>query len=133
MVYENCMRTAANRHYEAAEDLMKTNRKDVAGYLYGLAAECAIKQAMLTSGMRTLPLAQRKDDPFYAHFESLKTLLRDNAHGRLKEKLRRIAESSSFMQYWDVTMRYSDGKTISLPMVQKWRDQALLALAMMDE
>lgn len=112
---------------------MRTHRKDVAGYLYGIAAECAIKEAMLRSGMRTLPKDERQDDPFYAHFESLKTLLRDSAQGRLKGPLRKVAENSAFMQYWDTSMRYSDGKAIPIAWINKWRDQAQFALALMDD
>ena len=68
---------AAFRHQEAAETLNVGRRRDVAGYLYGLAAECAIKKLMLASGMR--PSASRNgDDPFYAHFSRLKTILRDD-------------------------------------------------------
>lgn len=112
---------------------MQTHRKDVAGYLYGIAAECAIKEAMLQSGMRVLTTDERQDDPFYAHFESLKTLLRDCAQGRLRNSLRKIAENSSFMQYWDTSMRYSNGRAVSAAQVNKWRDHAKTALALMDD
>src|ERR1700694_1375541 len=102
--YNQSMRAAAHRHLEAGDTLKGTNRKDVAGYLFGLAAECALKQMMIASGMRPLVEANRRDDPFYAHFEELKTLLRDNAYGRLVTELRRYAEKTAFMQFWDVSM-----------------------------
>lgn len=71
------MRRAAFRHLQAAEMLANTDRRDVAGYLFGIAAECALKHMMASSGMRPLPESQRRDDPFYAHFEELK--IKDDA------------------------------------------------------
>lgn len=122
--YQQDMRRAAFRHLEAAETLFETNRKDVAGYLYGLAAECALKHLMMSSGMRPLPESQRRDDPFFAHFEGLKTLLRSTAYGRRSGELRRYAEKTSFMQRWDVSMRYSHGKDINADWVRGWRSDA---------
>ncbi|WP_448030213.1 HEPN domain-containing protein [Bradyrhizobium liaoningense] len=122
--YEQDLRKAAYRHLEAAETLFGTNRKDVAGYLYGMAAECALKHLMLLSGMRPLPESQRRDDPFFVHFEELKTLLRNTATGRRSGELRKFAERSSFMQRWDVTMRYSHGRDIRAEWVERWRSDA---------
>lgn len=130
--YQQDLRTAAYRHLEAAEMLFGTNRKDVAGYLFGLAAECALKYLMKLSGMRPLPENQRRDDPFFAHFEDLKTLLRNTASGRRAGELRRYAESSSFMQRWDVSMRYSHGKDIQAEWISRWRSDAKDVVSVMD-
>jgi hypothetical protein len=81
--YAHDFRKAAHRHLDAGERLNETARADVAGYLFGIAAECALKHLMLTSGMRPLPIESRREDPFYAHFEELKAILRDSASGRL--------------------------------------------------
>jgi hypothetical protein len=106
--YDRDMRATAYRHLEAAVHLYNaTDRKDVAGYLFGIAAECALKQIMLDSGMRPLAADKRRDDPFYVHFEDLKTLLRDTSEGRRRSDLITLANDSSFMQNWDITMRYS--------------------------
>ena len=131
-VYEQDLRRAAHRHFEAAETLFGTNRKDVAGYLYGIAAECALKHMMILSGMRPLPDNQRRDDPFFLHFEELKTLLRDTASGRRSGELRKYAERSSFMQQWDVTMRYSHGKDVRAEWVERWRLDAKDIVGAMD-
>lgn len=122
--YKTNMRAAAFRHLEAGEHLKSTKRKDVAGYLFGLAAECALKHMMRASGMRPLPDSERRRDPFFAHFEELKTLLRDAAGGRLATELRRYAESSSFLQHWDVSMRYSDGRTVREVWIERWHKNA---------
>ncbi len=48
MAFTPHMPTAARRHLEAAEILFgNTTRMDVSGYLYGIAAECAVKALML--------------------------------------------------------------------------------------
>lgn len=120
--YVSNMRAAAFRHLEAGTKLSDSTRRDVAGYLFGLAAECALKQIMLDSGMR--PSEPRSEDPFYAHFEELKRLVRDNAKGRRSDELRRYAEKSSFMQHWDVTMRYSDGREIRDEWITRWHEDA---------
>src|SRR5271166_4619837 len=78
MAFATDMSAAARRHLEAGDSLAKgRKRRDVAGYLYGIAAECAIKAMMLELGMR--PVADRRtaDDPFFAHFPELRSMLRD--------------------------------------------------------
>ena len=130
--FQTDLRKAAHRHLEAAEMLFGTNRKDVAGYLFGLAAECALKHIMMLSGMRPLPEDQRRSDPFFAHFEGLKTLLRDSARGRRAGELRRYAESSSFMHRWDISMRYSHGRDVQAAWVQQWRSHAKDIVTAMD-
>lgn len=132
MNYNSCMQKAAHRHFQAAEHLSATHRKDVAGYLYGIAAECAIKEIMRKSGMRPLAFTERRNDPFYAHFETLKTLLRDTASGRLGTELRHYSENSTFMQYWDTSMRYSDGKDIRTNSVDSWQKDAEQVIATMN-
>jgi len=54
----------------------------------------------------------------------LKTLLRDDEHARRHKDLRKFTEKASFMQYWDVTMRYSDGRAVTQAMADRWRQDA---------
>jgi hypothetical protein len=130
--YAHDMRAAAYRHLQAGEHLRSTDRKDVAGYLFGIAAECALKQMMLASGMRPRREEERRNDPFYAHFEALKSMLRDSAYGRLINELRRYAESSTFMQHWDISMRYSHGKDVRSDWVDRWYSDAKDVTGAMD-
>jgi hypothetical protein len=44
MAYSVDLRAAARRHLDAAQKLLKERREDVAAYLFGTAAECAIKE-----------------------------------------------------------------------------------------
>ena len=63
------MPAAARRHLYAAEILATEQRPDVAGYLYEIAAECAIKAMMSDAGI-AIPtdLSRDADHPYYAHF-----------------------------------------------------------------
>lgn len=116
---------SARRHLEAAEDLYHPNkRRDVAGYLYGIAAECALKAIMREAGLQPLSEEQRREDPFYAHFPHLKTLLRDTLEGRLSQPLKRYSEDAVFMTQWDTAMRYSKGSAIAPKWVDRWREHA---------
>lgn len=91
MAYKPNYPASARRHLEAADALYAPEwRRDVAGYLYGIAAECALKAMMQESGLRPLGNDNRKDDPFYAHFPELKTRLRDLQLGRGAASLRRF-------------------------------------------
>ena len=118
------MRASARRHQEAAETLHEGARQDVAGYLYGLAAECGIKALMLDLGMRPTQNPRTSDDPFYAHFTRLKTILSYDVHARQHSDLRKFIEDKHFMEYWDIAMRYSDGKDIKKAWVDGWRQNA---------
>jgi hypothetical protein len=128
MAYSQNLRNAAERHFQAAEKLndpeLRPARQDVAGYLYGVAGECALKQIMRESGIRPLPPEQRRDDPYYAHFPVLKTMLRDNLYGRRAGDLRAFVEDNSLMNEWDTDMRYAPGKEVTAQRVTLWREHA---------
>ncbi len=130
--YGRDMRASAHRHINAAELLLETHRKDVAGYLLGWAAECALKYMMQKAGIKELPLSQRQSDPYYAHFEGVKTLLDDCLQGRRDETLRKITRQSSLMQHWATSMRYSDGKDIDPKWIDRWHADAKQLIAAMD-
>lgn len=130
---------SARRHLDAGRYLHEDKKpgrspgsKAIAGYLYGLAGELALKQLMRRSGMRPLPEVERRDDPFYAHFPHLKTLLLDQASGRLDSDLRSIASRSELFQYWTIEMRYAPTDTIDPIHTNRWRDQAEELVARMN-
>jgi len=80
---------AARRHLHAADALFDTTpHKAVAGYLYGIAAECAVKALLDQAGQRPLAPSERRDDPLYAQFPELRTLVRDFSQGRLCKTVR---------------------------------------------
>ena len=124
MTFPSDLPAAARRHLEAA-DILDTRRRDVAGYLYGIAAECAIKAMLIDYGMRSRSTEHRhSDDPFYAHFPTLRTMLRDTLKGRMAKPLTRFVHDDSFLNQWSTDMRYSSGKDIGEKLVDAWKLQA---------
>lgn len=126
MAYGTDLKGAARRHLEAARDLMGTNREDVAGYLFGIAAECAVKEMA-----RHVP-SIRSDDIFYAHFPELRTLLRDQAKGRRAPPLLRLIEQNDFMNEWHVKMRYASANDVREKPIASWAEQAGRAVSAID-
>jgi hypothetical protein len=130
MAYSQDVRSAARRHLRAAQILEgqvgsgdKPGCRAVAGYLFGLAGELAVKELMRDSGMRPLPPDKRHDDPFFAHFPVLKTML-STAEGRRSGELRKLSEDSSLFQNWNTTMRYAPTREIDANWVAKWKESA---------
>ncbi len=119
---------AARRHLEAAE-IVLVRKRDVAGYLFGIAAECAIKAMMLDANIRPKGQALRRDDPFYAHFPELRTMLGEMQLGRRAKPLMDYIENDSFMNNWSTDMRYSSGREIQEHWVHAWAEQARQAVA----
>jgi hypothetical protein len=122
---------SARRHLDAAISLHNDNEpgtqpgnRAVAGYLFGLAGELALKKMMSDSGMRPKDNGQKCNDPFYAHFPILKTLLRDNAQGRRQGELMRYAKDAKLFHDWDTNMRYAPTKDIRDQWTNEWRSQA---------
>ncbi len=74
--------------------------------------------------MQPLPKDERREDPFYAHFPELKTLLRDLQLGRRGTTLMRFINDPNFMSQWDTCMRYCKGDDIDRNWVERWRNQA---------
>jgi hypothetical protein len=129
MAFSTDLRAAARRHRDAADALFDEARtKAVAGYLYGIAAECAVKAMMEDVGMRP-DRSNRDGDPFFKHFPELRTLLRDHGQGRLTKTLRNLIDNDQFMQYWDTKMRYAPGRDVQSDWIEKWREQAHQAVA----
>jgi hypothetical protein len=119
---------AARRHLAAADALTSSGHYGVAGYLYGLAAECAVKAMMREAGLLPDANVSRRDDPFFVHFPGLRTLLRDRLQRRRGTPLTRLIEDDAFMSYWCTRMRYSHGKDIRKTWIDKWAEQARQAV-----
>jgi len=129
MSFHPHLREAARRHVHAAELLCidPGHRKDVAGYLYGIAAECAIKQMLVP-----LRIGEKydKDAMYHAHFPELRSLLRDALEGRRRtsDPLFRFIFNDSFMNNWHISMRYADAEQIRAEWIAAWQKQAKAAV-----
>jgi hypothetical protein len=131
VAYRQDLPTAARRHLRAGQVLYdilapgaQPGCKAIAGYLFGLAGEIAVKQMMRASGMRELSTDQRWSDPFFAHFPELKTHLAKVLHGRRAGELRQLAEDPRLFQYWDINMRYAATADIRDDWVATWKASA---------
>lgn len=130
MPYGQDLQGSARRHLRAATELdhvasagAQPGCKAVAGYLYGLAGELALKALMRNSGMTPLTPQERRGDPYYAHFPELKTQLRDTAQGRRSGELLAIARSNDF-QNWNTDMRYAPTADVQPVWVDAWKASA---------
>ena len=139
MAYGQDLTNAARRHLKAAQDLHDTKEagarpgcKAVAGYLFGLSGELALKEMMRASGMKPLAESERRDDPFFAHFPKIKTQIRDIAQGRNSGRLKRFALDSALFQNWDTNMRYAQTSDIQEVWITAWKASAELLVSEMD-
>ena len=138
MAYNVDLEKSARRHLRAAQVLYSQEHrgdrpgcKAVAGYLFGIAGELAIKQIMRRSGIPPLPETQRRDDPFYAHFPTLKTLLA-TIPGRRAGELQRFSNDPKLFQNWDTKMRYAPTTDICDNWVDSWKASAEELVTRMD-
>jgi len=112
------MAQAANRHYVDGKKLLDGNLFDNAGYHFGFAAECATK-------FRLLKVKVRVDDKaIWAHFQALRELALISINSRTDADLFRVLSRASFMQEWDITMRYAGNGAVSKVRAEKWRADA---------
>ena len=130
MAYSRDMRAAARRHLTAGQVLHRQEGtgerpgcRAVAGYLFGLAGELAVKELMRDSGMKPLQETNRRDDPFFAHFPALKSMLA-TAWGRRAGQLRTVSEDPRLFQNWDIAMRYAPTRDIDANWVERWKESA---------
>ena len=138
MAFTQNLEKAARRHLRAAKVLQEhalpgdqPGCRAVAGYLFGIAGEIAVKQIMSNSGMTPLSAVERRDDPFFAHFPGLKTMLA-TAKGRRSGELRRLSEDPRLFQNWDITMRYAPTTDIKEDWILAWQTSAEQLINKMD-
>lgn len=128
MPFQQNMSKAARRNREAADRLESGPHRDVAGYLYGISAECAVKEMVKTVSITTPGM---RDKIYYAHFPELRSLLRESIQGRSGQPLMRLVGNDDFMNQWHISMRYAESSQILDTWVDRWRDQARLAVTTM--
>jgi len=133
MAFTHKLCEAARRHLHAADILCEEpgHRRDVAGYLYGIAAECAIKHMVIPI---PIPPEHDKQKIAYSHFPELRTLLRDALSGRrfAGTPLFQFVMQDAFMNNWHISMRYADARQIKDDWVRAWQKQARDAVSAME-
>jgi len=131
MAYGQDFLSSARRHLTAADQLysddkhaMGPGNRAVAGYLFGIAGELALKQLMKVSGMKQLCTSQHRGDPFYAHFPQLKSQLRDTLCGRRSGELLVHAKNNRLFEHWSTDMRYAPTTDVKSEWTEAWKAQA---------
>lgn len=126
MAYIIDLESSAKRHYDDGRKLEDHKRYDNAGYHYGFAAECAVKLCLRKAGVRD-------DDPVISklHFSKLREMALIALKSRRAAELKRVLSPKSFMQSWDVRMRYSSNGSVTVSEVAKWRQDADEALGLL--
>ena len=121
------MRKSANQHYEAAKTLHDRQQKAVAAYLFGLAAECAVKAIMDRS---RIPGHSNRDSAYYAHFPDLRHQLQDVLAGRKSFNELKFATKDDFFADWHISIRYAEsGHVLALPnRYDRWFQNAKTAI-----
>jgi hypothetical protein len=122
MAYQIDLIASAKRHWLDAEMLLKLKRAQCAGYHYGYSAECGLKSVLFR---HNIPRREdRRNDPYWAHFPELRTLLIRDGRGRLPQKLYQLLAHASFMQNWDTDIRYATDHAVDEERASLWREQA---------
>lgn len=118
---------AAARHFRSGDRLIAENEFAEAGYLYGLAAECAVKAVLAPNN--TLPKKLRK------HFPELVDAVLDYAEGRsigrLAEELSRTKQP--YLAGWHTDVRYAGNKSVPCDQAEQWRMDANKLLEWMEK
>lgn len=139
VVYRRNLGSAARRHLRSAQILYASveagaqpGSRAVAGYIFGLVGELALKEMMRISGIVELPENQRRSDPFYAHFPYLQALMLERLSGRREGQLRKFAENSRLFANWHTNMRYAPTDDIQASWIETWKQSAEKLVAQMD-
>ena len=124
MAYSTDYPKAARRHLACAETLFADGPQGSveAGYLYGLAAECALK-AMARGYVFHHPgrASDSMGSGLFVHLPALRTMLRDQLQGRRQSVLRRFVENNNFMNRWEIGQRYAPTNEINAADISQWR------------
>lgn len=131
MAYNTDMAQAARRNWAAAEKLYddphaagaQPGNLAVAGYLYGLAGEMAMKKLIADSQVLAHQQLDRRDDPMWLHFPDLRSAMSAALAGRRAHGLSTLLSKPLFSK-WAINMRYARTSDVQASLVDTWRDNA---------
>lgn len=112
--------SAAYRHYQDAQLLERENRVENADQLYGLAAECAIKKALIE--LPAFAKAGMLDESYKRHINELWKKVNPQSLQKRYPGLHACLKADNLFSDWHVNQRYVAGGVISLETMQKHRD-----------
>ena len=103
---------AAKRHMADAESL-KPNSWANADHLFGVAAECALKQLMTSLGMEVHPDGNPKDPGHTIHMPHIWSAFQSFAQGRLAARYLRPLSTQNTFSSWAIEQRYAHRSDIT--------------------
>jgi len=112
---------SALRHSADADLLAASGALHGAGYLIGYAVECAIKQAIVA----TRPAAEAP----HIHLPDLIERAKKVLQGRKPSSMFQVLRQPTFMQGWQIELRYAGDGAVPADQFQRWRADANRALA----
>lgn len=112
---------SALRHSADADRLAADSQLDSAGYLIGYAVECAIKQAIIAAR----PTAQAP----HMHLPDLVERAKKALQGRRPSSMSLVLRMPTFMQGWQIELRYAGDGAVAADQFLRWRNDANRALA----
>jgi hypothetical protein len=104
--------------------LFGKKRFDNAGYHFGLAAECALKELLIRCGIPMGNPVIRK-----LHFPELREAALQAIEGRGGTRIKQLIGSPSFLQGWAIGMRYARNGSVSEKRADRWRKSANQAIS----
>ncbi len=112
--------SAAFRHWDDAQLLEKEKRVENADQLYGLAAECAIKKALVE--LSSFAKAGMLNESYKRHINELLDKVNLQSLQKRYPGLHACLKADNPFSDWHVNQRYVAGGVISLEKMQKHRD-----------
>jgi hypothetical protein len=114
---------AAVRHWDDARLLETSIRRPNADHLYGVAAECGLKSALVAVGAATanptLP------DRYYQHIDKLWTLIpHQNIQKRFPGLAALLKGPGTPFGDWSIDQRYADGTAVTTEVLERHRTWA---------
>lgn len=101
--------SAARRHLRDGETLRHERRLDNADHLFGLAAECAVKYALINQGVAAPP-PRGIDNRYTTHIDKLRQDAQVYLSGRGVASLAALLDDSNYFSTWRIEHRYkADG------------------------
>ena len=114
---------AALRHWRDAELLKGQGRIDNADHHYGIAAECAIKQALLH--LPAFAMRGTLQNPYKEHIDVLWNRVNHQSLQQSYPGLLAVVKGGQFFDDWHISQRYSPDNEVSVTAMQKHRAIAL--------
>jgi hypothetical protein len=107
----DCFEDAALRHYKGADTVFQKGDVDLAGYLIGLAAECALKH--------NDPILAKNSRPRDGHFPYLHSFWKN--HTKCSRFLAAFPQNP--LNGWEISHRYCQNATIKDHDYNRWRKE----------